>query len=99
GHTMLFNAKALDLIRAAGMPTRIAFHDWWIYQLIAGAGGHLHLDPAPMLLYRQHGQNVLGAAFRGRVTARIKRVTSGEWGAEMRAQAEALRKTAHLLTP
>lgn len=99
GHSILFNAATLDLIRAAGRPAGIAFHDWWIYQLVSGAGGHLVLDPAPMLLYRQHGKNVLGAAMRGRFRGRLNRVTSGQWGGEMRAHAEALAKVAHLLTP
>ena len=97
GHTTMFNVPALDLLRAAGAPDGIAFHDWWIYQLIAGAGGRLVLDPAPMALYRQHRDNVLGAS-QGSGHERLKRVLSGQWRQEMHGHAQALASVAHLLT-
>lgn len=99
GHTIMFNPAALDLIRAAGTPEGIAFHDWWIYQLVAGAGGRLVLDPAPMALYRQHGGNVIGAAGGGKAVSRLGRVLNGQWRAEMQGHAQALASVPHLLTP
>ncbi len=62
GHSTVLNAAALAVVRAAGAPQGIAFHDWWLYQLIAGAGGACLLDPAEAVLYRQHGHNVFGAS-------------------------------------
>jgi glycosyltransferase involved in cell wall biosynthesis len=61
GHSTVLNAAALDLVRSVGMPRNIAFHDWWLYQLVAGAGGRCVLDPAQTVLYRQHGGNAFGA--------------------------------------
>ncbi|MEZ5796714.1 MAG: glycosyltransferase [Paracoccaceae bacterium] len=100
GHTTMLNPAALALVRAAGPVAGIAFHDWWIYQLLAGAGARLVLDPAATALYRQHGGNVMGAA-RGPMqgVARLGRVLDGRWKAEMQAQAGALASVAHLLTP
>jgi hypothetical protein len=63
GNTMVLNRAALDLVQAAlalegPCP---AVHDWWLYQLISGAGGTVLLDPVPQLLYRQHAGNHIGA--------------------------------------
>jgi hypothetical protein len=100
GHTMMLNPAALDLVRRAGMAPGIAYHDWWIYQLIAGAGGCLILDAQPMAQYRQHGGNVLGgAAGIASALRRLGLALNGTWGAQMQAQAHALSRCADLLTP
>ncbi|GAB1364561.1 glycosyltransferase [Rhodobacter sp.] len=96
GHTTMFNAATLDLLREAGMPKGIAFHDWWIYQLVAGHGGRQVLDPSPMALYRQHSGNVIGSSGFG---ARLSRVLQGRWRTEMQGHAQALASVAGLLTP
>ena len=36
-------------------------HDWWAYQIITGAGGHVRKVETPTVLYRQHGHNMIGA--------------------------------------
>lgn len=41
GHSAAMNGAALSLVRAAGPPAGIVYHDWWLYQLISGAGGAL----------------------------------------------------------
>ena len=62
GNTMMLNRTALVLIqRALPRIKDAAVHDWWLYQLISGAGGTVLLDPTPRLLYRQHGGNQIGA--------------------------------------
>lgn len=65
GNTILLNAAALALVRAAAPGTAdiegIAAHDWWVYQVITGAGGVVICDPEPTLLYRQHDDNLIGA--------------------------------------
>jgi glycosyltransferase involved in cell wall biosynthesis len=99
GHTMMFNAQALGLVRAAGPQEKVVFHDWWIYQLVAGAGGRLHLDPLPMALYRLHGRNVFGTSGLAGAAARLQRVLQGRWRHEMQAHALALQGVAHLLAP
>ena len=100
GHSTVLNAAAIDLVRAAGTPIGIAFHDWWLYQLVAGAGGSCLLDPAQTVLYRQHGCNAFGAA-RG-ISAKIKRLghlMRGDYGAWLAAHWRALHGAAHHLTP
>lgn len=62
GNTMMLNHAALALLQAASLEARkLVVHDWWIYQIIAGVGGVVLYDPEPMLLYRQHSGNLIGA--------------------------------------
>ena len=83
GHSAVLNPPALALVRQAGVPAGIPYHDWWLYQLISGSGGKVLLDDAEVLLYRQHGSNAMGA-HQG-LAARIVRLrqvfdgTYGEW--------------------
>ncbi len=100
GHTTVLDAEALALIRRAGQQDEIAYHDWWIYQLVAGAGGTLVLDRAPMALYRQHSSNTLGGL--GGMGGNAKRVSMAlrrQFARMIEAQAEALWQVSHLLTP
>jgi glycosyltransferase involved in cell wall biosynthesis len=100
GHSTMLNAPALALVRAAGVPQGIAFHDWWLYQLIAGAGGACLLDPLPVVLYRQHGGNSLGAA--GGLRAgfdRAARILGRDYGRWIAAHRAALQAAGDLLTP
>ena len=61
GNTMVFNRAALALMREAGADLVVPAHDWWAYQLISGAGGFVHYDPEPKMLYRQHSENLIGS--------------------------------------
>jgi hypothetical protein len=58
GATMLVNRALLDL--ALPIPDNVVMHDWWL-ALCASAYGKLIQLQDPLLLYRQHGGNVLGA--------------------------------------
>ncbi|WP_299775253.1 glycosyltransferase [uncultured Tateyamaria sp.] len=63
GHALVLNPAAAALVvnhTQAALASKVPFHDWWIYNLIAGAGGRVVLDPEPGLYYRLHGENVLG---------------------------------------
>lgn len=100
GHTTVMNAEALALVRAAGLQDRVGFHDWWIYQLVSGAGGTLVLDPLPMALYRQHGENEFGASGGSTGTQRrIRMLLRREFLEIMAAHADALAEVTDLLTP
>ncbi len=100
GHTAVMNAAALALVRQAGSPAGLVYHDWWLYQLISGAGGRLVLDATPTALYRQHDGNLLGGS--GDAAAALRRLAMlirGDWGRAVRAHARALQDRQHLLTP
>ena len=59
GNTMIFNRASKLVIETVGMvPT--PSHDWWLYLLISGAGGKVFYDRTPLLLYRQHGNSIVG---------------------------------------
>ena len=100
GHTMVLNAPAVALARRAGPRPQIRYHDWWLYQLVAAAGGHLILDPTAVALYRQHDRNAIGASRGWRAaTQRLDRLAGGDWAATMHAHACALRQADGVLTP
>lgn len=61
GHSLMLNPAALALARQAGRPAGIAFQDWWLSFLVLACGGRAVIDTAEVLLYRQHGRNVMGA--------------------------------------
>ncbi|WP_236267034.1 glycosyltransferase family 2 protein [Pseudomonas simiae] len=61
GNTMVFNKAARALLCEAGYDLSVPAHDWWLYQLISGAGGRVHYDPQPKMKYRQHAENVIGS--------------------------------------
>ena len=71
GNTMVMNKAARNLLCKAGMKNVVS-HDWWTYQLISGAGGTVIYDPHPSILYRQHGNNHIGA--NSGWLARLKRL-------------------------
>jgi glycosyltransferase involved in cell wall biosynthesis len=101
GHTILLNRAAIDLARAASTePSNVVLHDWWLYQLVTGVGGRVIRDEEPVVLYRQHGGNAIGAS-QG-LPARIKRIRQilqnryRDWNS---SNIDALRASAHRLTP
>lgn len=60
GCTLMLNRAAADLVGASRAPAG-TLHDWWCYLLVAAAGGRLVFDPTPVVLYRQHASNMVGA--------------------------------------
>jgi len=100
GNTMVFNRAAKTLVETAGAQT-VVLHDWWLYQLVSGAGGAVFYDARPTLKYRQHPDNLIGSNQGGQARLlRIRLMLGGrfrEWNATNIA---ALRRLpAHLLTP
>ncbi|KJS40051.1 MAG: hypothetical protein VR70_06635 [Rhodospirillaceae bacterium BRH_c57] len=60
GCTIMLNRAAVDLLRSVPPPAAVQMHDWWFY-IVVSAFGTVIFDPEPSLLYRQHGNNVVGA--------------------------------------
>jgi glycosyltransferase involved in cell wall biosynthesis len=60
GCTMMLNRAAARLV-AMSRPSTGTLHDWWAYLLVTAAGGRLIQDDEPVVLYRQHALNLVGA--------------------------------------
>lgn len=61
GNSIMLNRAGLDLLQqASAAGAGVAWHDWWIYQMVSGAGGRIIYDPEPQVLYRQHDGNAIG---------------------------------------
>lgn len=101
GNTIVMNAAAASLARQlAPLAGGVFAHDWWLYQVITGAGGRVICDPARVLLYRQHGGNAIGAGHGARAAACRKRaVWRGAYRTRITAQLDALTRCQHVLTP
>lgn len=101
GNTLLMNRPAYELVVAANAEAGpVVMHDWWIYQLVTGAGGQVIYDPEPSLLYRQHAGNLVGANDRLRSRlAGLARMWNGTYRDWSRTNLAALRRSAHRLTP
>lgn len=61
GCTMVFTRQLKEYICRFPMPEDMYMHDWFLY-MIACAEGDVIFDSRPFVLYRQHGNNVLGNA-------------------------------------
>lgn len=76
GCTMVFN-KAL-LCALVGYDSKDAImHDYWAYLVCLATGGFVYYDKTPYILYRQHGNNVIGGkkdSFAKRWTTRLTKV-------------------------
>jgi len=58
GCTILVNRKLLDI--ALPLPEEVLMHDWWL-ALCAAVFGHTGYINKPLVKYRQHGSNEVGA--------------------------------------
>ncbi len=100
GNTMVLNRAALDLVQdTADLASEVAAHDWWVYQLISGAGGLVHYDSSPTVLYRQHDANLVGA--NDTLSAGLHRaiqLLKGRFRAWNTQNTTALRRAGHWLT-
>jgi glycosyltransferase involved in cell wall biosynthesis len=60
GCTVMLSAAAAGLV-ARSNPSAASLHDWWCYLLVTAAGGLFLHDDEPVVLYRQHASNFVGA--------------------------------------
>lgn len=58
GCAMLFNRALKKLVEP--MPEDIRMHDWWIAMIAAQCGAIIYVD-TPLVKYRQHNNNTIGA--------------------------------------
>lgn len=102
GNSVLMNAAATALVCRAAQdtPDLPPFQDWWLSQIVLGAGGRVILDPRPGLFYRQHRAAAFGAGIglRGRA-ARARLVLDGTYGRWLGQNIRVLHASADRLTP
>ena len=85
GCTALFNEA---LMRAAlPVPKKAMMHDWW-FAMTATAFGELVFMPAPLVRYRQHSRNTIGAK---------QREDSEHWRRSLLSRVFALEHNEHLV--
>ncbi|MBV9250628.1 MAG: glycosyltransferase, partial [Acetobacteraceae bacterium] len=98
GCTVMLNAAAGQLVRRSQVPAS-SLHDWWSYLLVAAAGGRLITDDEPVLLYRQHLGNCVGApsSLTRRAIAALRR-GPGVFMNVMRQHVQALSDQADLIS-
>jgi glycosyltransferase involved in cell wall biosynthesis len=91
GCTAAINRSALALLRHAGVPPSVRFHDWWLY-LVVSAFGQVVFDPTPTLLYRQHGENQIGYGIGrlGRQLQMLRFLRRNDWVGILLGQVSAL---------
>lgn len=101
GNTMVLNRAALDLAAAAAAEASDPVaHDWWLYQLVSGAGGHILRDDRPALHYRQHAENLIGANLSAWASlSRLAALLGGRFRNWNETGLTALEASAHRLTP
>jgi glycosyltransferase involved in cell wall biosynthesis len=101
GNTMMLNRAAIDIVRQAVTEAgEAAVHDWWLYQIVTACGGTILRDPAPVLHYRQHGGNAIGAntTARGRLH-RMLFIMGRRFAAWNEVNLRALSASRHRFTP
>ena len=99
GCTIMLNHPAAALL-STSQPPPACMHDWWCYLLVAAAGGHIMADQEPVVMYRQHDRNLVGAAAsrRARAVAALRR-GPGPFMTIFRQNVAALEEQGDLLTP
>src|SRR5439155_22468886 len=76
GCASLINRSLLEI--ALPLPPAAVLHDWWI-TACAAAFGTIRYLPEPLVLYRQHGRNAVGAASVWRRLQPWRVVRNGAW--------------------
>lgn len=61
GCTVVFSKGLREKLLMGGQPKNIYMHDWWVY-IVGSAFGKVIYDSNKYILYRQHGNNVVGNA-------------------------------------
>lgn len=75
GCTVMINKALKDCLR--DVPSSFVMHDWWL-ALCASAFGRIEYLREPLIRYRQHGDNSVGAYDAGSLTASAKKLANKE---------------------
>lgn len=94
GNTCVLNAAAVRAVQQALPVSPVAFHDWYAAQVITGVGGRLLFDPHPVVHYRQHNSNLIGASRN-----RLALLANGSYARWVQSHLQALQHVSGQLTP
>lgn len=79
GCTLMMNALLRRLALQHGDPAKMYMHDWFL-ALTAAAFGQIVFIPDPLVRYRQHGRNVMGASATGQLGRGARALSQWEKG-------------------
>ena len=79
GCTVLMNRPLRELALRCGNPAEMYMHDWFL-ALTAAAFGHVVCIPRPLVDYRQHGDNEMGASAAGLAERGVRALSARERG-------------------
>lgn len=79
GCTVLMNRPLRELALRCGNPVKMYMHDWFL-ALTAAAFGHVVCLPRPLIDYRQHGNNEMGASAAGLAERGVRALSARERG-------------------
>lgn len=79
GCTMVLNRRAVDLLCQQRLPNEVYVHDWWCY-LVLSCFGKIIFDDQPLIKYRQHSGNAIGASssYLGVLKRKLDRLFNGK---------------------
>lgn len=99
GCTVMLNRRATLLV-ARSHPSPSTLHDWWCYLIVTAGGGVVVQDQHPVVLYRQHANNLVGApgSMTRRAVAALRR-GPGVFMGVLRHHVAALAAQPELLSP
>lgn len=99
-NTMVMNQAAYELVAEASRRTPFVSHDWWSYLVVTGAGGCVNFCPDPLVRYRQHTGNQVGAniGFKAGLS-RIRRLLRGQFREWTQINLDGLANIPDLLAP
>ena len=72
GCTMMWNNKLNRIVKECGIPKKIVMHDSFLARVCVAVGGRIEYIDEPLIKYRQHENNVMGASKT--VSGKIKNI-------------------------
>lgn len=94
GNRVLFNRMARDLLAESCLKSGFSNHGWWLYLIVSGAGGVVHVDPQILACERQLQAANQWRAFLGHA----RRLIAGKFVEQSDVNVQALIRNQSLLT-
>lgn len=72
GCTMVMNRKLADIVKRGETPQKLLMHDNYVCAVCAVCAGSILYDNYVSMMYRQHGNNVVGATVNHSAASRVR---------------------------